>query len=139
MCSKTVNKSIKKTFRRNSECVRLGICVTIVKEINIGLRSGDQMGEGKSLCQRRFRSLCWSDGTRSMSRRKKMGKAKLNISGCIHHIKMLWESMKKQLNSSCKISQDFRHCLFFKKSRKTWRRRTSNQRTSRTRSSSCQC
>ena len=28
------------------------------------------------------------------------GKAKLKISGCIHHIKMLWESMEKQLNSS---------------------------------------
>ena len=34
-------------------------------EINIGHRSSDQMGEDKSLCQRRFRSLCWSDGTRS--------------------------------------------------------------------------
>ena len=26
------------------------------------------------------------------------GTAKLKISGCIHHIKMLWESMEKQLN-----------------------------------------
>ena len=32
-----------------------------------------------------------------------------------HHIKMLWESMEKQLNSSRKISHDFRHGLFFKK------------------------
>ena len=31
---------------------------------------------------------------------KEDGKAKLKISGCIHHIKMLWESMEKQLNSS---------------------------------------
>ena len=38
-----------------------------------------------------------------------------------------------------KFSQNFRHCLFLKKSTKTWRRRTSNQRTSRTGSFSCQC
>ena len=40
----------------------------------------------------------------------------------------------RQFNSSGKISQDCRHCLFFKRSRKNWRRRTS-----RTGSSSCQC
>ena len=66
------------------------------------------------------------------------GKAKLKISGCIHHIKKLWESMEKKLDSS-DFSKDFRHCLFFKKSWKTWRTRTSNQKTSRTRSPSCQC
>ena len=66
------------------------------------------------------------------------GKAKLKISRCIHHLKMLWESMEKQLNSSGIFSRDFRQCLFFKRSRKSWRR-TSNQRTSRTGSSSCQC
>ena len=49
---------------------------------------------------------------------KEDGKAKLKISGCIHHIKMPWGSMEKQLNSSGKISQDFRPCLFFEKSRK---------------------
>ena len=69
----------------------------------------------------------------------RMEKAKLKISGCIHNIKMLWESMEKQLSSSRTFHQDFRHCLFFKKSRKTLRRRTSNQRTSLTGSSSCQC
>ena len=31
---------------------------------------------------------------------KESGKAKLKISGCIHHIKMLWESMERQLNLS---------------------------------------
>ena len=42
----------------------------------------------------------------------RMEKAKLKISGCIHHIKKLWESMEKQLNSSGEFHQDFRHCLF---------------------------
>ena len=53
--------------------------------------------------------------------------------------KMQWESMEKQLNSSRKISQDFHHCLFFKRSRKTWRKRTSSPKSSRTRSYLCQC
>ena len=33
---------------------------------------------------------------------KEDGKAKLEISGCIHHITMLWDSMENQLNSSAK-------------------------------------
>ena len=69
---------------------------------------------------------------------KEDGKAKLKISVCIHHFKMMWESTEKQLHSSGKNFQDFRHCLFFKISLKMWRR-TSHQRTSRTGSSSCQC
>ena len=47
-------------------------------------------------------------------------------------------SMEKGLNSSEQISQDFRHCLFFARSRRIWRPRTSSQKTSRTGSSSCQ-
>ena len=65
-------KMNKRTFRRNSECGRPGIFVTIMDEINIGQRPSDLMGEGKSLCLRRLRFMCWSDGTRSRSRRKKM-------------------------------------------------------------------
>ena len=34
---------------------------------------------------------------------------------------------------------DFRHCKFFKRSTKSWRERTFNPKSSRTRSSSCQC
>ena len=38
-----------------------------------------------------------------------------------------------------KCSHDFHHCLFFKKSNKTWRNGRSSQKSSRTGSSSCQC
>ena len=38
-----------------------------------------------------------------------------------------------------KFSQDFHHCLFFKRSRKTWIEITSSTKSSRTESSSCQC
>ena len=60
-------------------------------------------------------------------------------SGCIRLTKMQWVSMEKQLNLSGKISQGFRHCLFLKKSNKTWRSGRSSQRSSQTGSSSCQC
>ena len=56
---------------------------------------------------------------RVQEEQKEDGTAKLKISGCIHHIKMLWESMEKQLNSSGQFSKDFELCLFFKRSRKT--------------------
>ena len=62
----------KRTFRRNSECERPGIFITIMEEIDIGQRSSDRMGEGKRLCLRWLRSVCWSDGTWSRSSRKKM-------------------------------------------------------------------
>ena len=48
-------------------------------------------------------------------------------------------SMEKQFNSSGKNSKDFHNCLFFKKSKKTWRNGRSSQRSSQTGSSSCQC
>ena len=41
---------------------------------------------------------------------------------------MQWVSMEKQLNSSGKCSQDFHHCLFLEKSKKTWRRGESSQK-----------
>ena len=52
---------------------------------------------------------------------------------------MQWESMEKQLNSSGNIFQAFHHCLFFKRSKKTWRERTFSPKNSKTGSSSCQC
>ena len=42
-----------------------------------------------------------------------MEKAKLKISGCIHHVKMQQASTDNRLNASGKISKDFRHRLFF--------------------------
>ena len=62
MCSTSLKNSWKWTFRRNSECERPGIFITIMDEINIGQRSSDQMGASKSLCLRRFRLMCWSHG-----------------------------------------------------------------------------
>ena len=35
-----------------------GIFITRMEEVNIGQRSSDQLGEGKSLYVRRFRSMC---------------------------------------------------------------------------------
>ena len=37
----------------------------------------------------------------------KDGKAKLEFQGCIHHIKMQWVLMKKQLNSSGNVPRIF--------------------------------
>ena len=47
--------------------------------------------------------------------------------------------MEKQLNSSGIFSQDFRHCRFFKRSTMICENETSNLKSSRTGSSSCQC
>ena len=82
------SKIDKRTFRRNSKCERPGTFITIMDEIDIGERSSDQMGEGKSMCLRWLFSVCWSDWKRSRSGRKKMERVKLKISGCVHHIKM---------------------------------------------------
>ena len=59
---------IQKFIQEHSE----ELFITIMDEINTGQRIGDQVGEGKSLCPRRFRSVCWSDGTRTVSRRRKV-------------------------------------------------------------------
>ena len=65
---------------------------------------------------------------KKVQEQQKSGKANLKTLRCIHHIKMQWESMEKQLNSSGKNSKIFQDCPFFKRSRKTWYRRTSNRR-----------
>ena len=46
------------------------------------------------------------------------------------------DSNENRLNSSGQFSHNFRHYLFFARSKKTWRQRTSSQKTSRTGSSS---
>ena len=123
--------------RRNSECESPQIFITIMDEINFGQRSNDQIRQKLVSTLIPFYVLVgWS---KVQEPQKEDGKAKLKISGCIHHIKMLWESMEKQLNSSGTFSQDFRRCLFFMRSIEIWKERASNQRTSRTGSSSCQC
>ena len=83
--------------------------------------------------------FCASDKWKIFQEQQKDEKAKLKSSRCIRLAKMQWVSMEKGLNSSEQISQDFRHCLFFARSRRIWRPRTSSQKTSRTGSSSCQC
>ena len=97
-------KFINRTFRRNSECGMPGIFISLMDEISIVSWSSDQVGEGKSMCLRWFRSL----------RRTRT--------------KMQLDSTENRLNSSGHISQDFRHYLFFARSRTTWRQRTSSQK-----------
>ena len=65
---------------------------------------------------------------KKVQEQQKSGKANLKTLRCIHHIKMQWESVEKQLNSSGKNSKIFQDCSFFKRSRKSWYRRTSNRR-----------
>ena len=50
-------KLLKRTFWRNSECEAPG-SFTLMDEINTLQRQRDQVGEGKSLCLRRFISMC---------------------------------------------------------------------------------
>ena len=83
----------------------IGIFITIMDEINMGQRSSDQMGESKSLCLRWFRSMCWSDGTGSRAAERRW-KSQVEDLSMYHHIKMLWESMEKQLNSRCKFPRN---------------------------------
>ena len=87
---------------------------------------------------RRFRSVCWSDGTRTRSNRKMERPSWRSQKVFVVPRRSGW-SMEKQLNSRRKISQDFHHCLFFKRSKKTWRAITSSPKSSRTGSSLCQC
>ena len=67
------------------------------------------------------------------------GQDKWKISKGMLRTKTQWVLTEKQLNSSGKSFQDFRHCPFLKKSNKTWRNGRSNQRSSQIGSSSCQC
>ena len=59
-------------FWRDSECEDPGLSFTLMDKINTVQRQRDQVGEGQSLCLRRFSSMCWSDRTSTRSRRCKM-------------------------------------------------------------------
>ena len=113
-----------------------GIFITVMDEVDIGQWSSDQVGEGKSMCLRWFRSLRRTGKRYSRSNRK-MERPSWRARDVIRRTKMQWDLKETRLNSSGHFSQDFRHFLFFARSRKTWRQRTSNQKTSRTGSSSC--
>ena len=66
-------------------------------------------------------------------KRKQDGKVKWKDSSCIRLTKkQWWEPMEKQLNSSEKNPQDFRHWLLLQRSKKPWRERTFNTKSSRT-------
>ena len=69
-----------------------------------------------------------SDRWKIFQEQQKDCKAKLNISRCIPRTKTRWGSTENRLNSSGTFSQDFRHYLFFARSRTTWSRRTSSRR-----------
>ena len=131
-CVQHYSKVGNGTLCRNSECERPVTFITIMDEISVDQRPSRKNGDGKSLHLRRFRPVC----QRIL---KTDEKVKLKISRWSQHVQMHWDFVEKQMNSSGKISQDFRHCLFCTRFSETWRRGTSNQRTSRTRSSSCQC
>ena len=84
------------------------IFITVLGEISITSWSNDQAIKwGKA-----FRSVCCAGEGQSRSNRKMERSIKWKKSGCIRLIKMRWESMEKQLNSSWKNSQDLRHCRF---------------------------
>ena len=57
--------------------------------------------------------LCVGQVKRHSISRTEMERAKLKMSTCIRLTEMQWESTEKRLNSSGKVSQYFRHCLFF--------------------------
>ena len=126
------------TFWRDSECEMSGIFITILGEISIISWSSDQMGEGKKCLSMQIPFYVW-DRRMKAKKRKQGGKVKWKDPGCIRLTKMQWVSMEKQLNSSGKFYHNYHHCLFLKKSNKTWRSGRSSQRSSQTRSSSCPC
>ena len=69
--------SKKTTFRRNSECERIGTFITIMDGVNVGQRSIDQVGEGRSLCPRRFRSCVGRMEQGQGAAEREYGKVKL--------------------------------------------------------------
>ena len=77
----------------------LGIFITIMDEINVGQWSSGQVGEGKRMCLRWFRSLCRKK-RKIFQEQQQDGQAKLKILRSIRRTKMRWESMEKQLNWS---------------------------------------
>ena len=90
---------IKRTFRRNSKCERLGRFITIMDEISNGQRPSCQIGEGKKFASTQIPSYVLVELTIFPRMLKTDGKVKLKISRWTHHVKMQWVSMDKQLNS----------------------------------------
>ena len=124
-CSKVGNGA----WRRDSECEMLGIFITVLGEISIISWSSDQMDKSVSMLIPLY--VLDRDTPEATERWE----------GQVEGLRLYsqWVSMEKQLNSSGQNSYYFHHCLFFKKSSKTWRNGRSSQRSSRTGSSSCQC
>ena len=85
----------QRTFRRNSECEMFWFLITIMDEINQWW-SSNPMGEGKKLVSTLIPFFLLV-GWHKVQERQKDAKAQWKISGCIHHIKMLRESMEKKL------------------------------------------
>ena len=62
--------NITQKFTKEHSDEDLGLSFTLVGEINTVQRQRDQVSEGKSLCLRRFSSMCWSDRSSTRSRCK---------------------------------------------------------------------
>ena len=96
------------------ECGMPGILITIMDEISIG---NDQ-----AMKWAKARVFVYADSVLCPGKIEHGSKAEEKWKGQlehIHHIKMQLASMEKQWSSSGQISQDFQHCPFFKRSRKT--------------------
>ena len=63
-------KMVREHSERNSECEVRGVFIAFLGEIGISQWSSDQKSEGKSMCPRWFRSMCWTDERHSWSDRK---------------------------------------------------------------------
>ena len=123
-------KLIKGTFWRNSECGMPGIFITIMDEINFGERSSGHVGEGKSMCLRWFRSLCRTGEIYFRSNRK-MERSRWRSQEVFVVPRRSGTRRRTDWIRAERISQHFRHYLFFARSRTTWRHRTSSQKTFR--------
>ena len=71
-----------------------------------------------------------SDRCKIFLEQQKDGKAKLLTLRCIRHVKMQWGATEKRLNATGQFSKNFRRYLFFARSSKRWRQRTSSQKIS---------
>ena len=121
------------TFWRNSEC-------------KMAFRTRSILSHDQAIKWAKAKVRVYSDSVVCVGQMKdsreataRWVKVKWKDSRCILLTKKQWESTKKQLNSSGIFSQDFRHGLLFKRSKKTWWERTFNPKSSRTGSSSCEC
>ena len=107
-CVQYYSKVAERTFWRNSECEVLGVFIIFLGDIGISQWSSDQMSEGKCMCLRLFRSVCWTDDRHSRSSRK-MERSRTQV------VFVLPRCSWYRWNSSWKYSQDFHHCLFLNK------------------------